>query len=87
MLKSIMFAIGLAGALLTNQAQAADTCDCPAFALLHRPYYCESGLVYPHGTTDRPYMVLVYYTPARPPYYNIPSERVLIPYFGPVPPQ
>jgi hypothetical protein len=86
MLKLTICASGLAGALLTNQAQAAYPCECPAFVLLHRPYYCEPGLVYPRGT-DRPYMVRVYFTPARPPYYNIPAEPVLIPSFGPVPSQ
>jgi hypothetical protein len=81
MLRTIL-TLALTVATHTGPARASN-CDCPAFAYLHRPYYCVPGPVYIHGERDRPYTERIYYTPARPPYYNVPPKSVLVPYFGP----
>jgi hypothetical protein len=74
MLRTIL-TLALAGATLTGPARAS--------TYLHRPYYCAPGLVYIQGDRDRLYAERIYYTPARPPYYNVPPKSVLVPYFGP----
>jgi hypothetical protein len=81
MLRTIL-TLALTGVTLSGPAWAS-ACDCPAFAYLHRPYYRVPGLVYIHGDRDRPYVERIYYTPARPPYYSVPPNSVLVPCFGP----
>jgi hypothetical protein len=59
-------------------------CDCPAFANLHRPFYCKRHVVYFPHNPEQPYLVRVYYTPEVQPYYNEPRTYEYLPYFGPL---